>query len=158
MKQEFGKVKSQMQDFTCTVYNFQKYIELVKAEECPEGFMPIMKVLPKPEPKPSEILWFRYRIENGTLVKEYFCRPAPRIISKFKLYMTLQPLGLYEMLEDFLKETTTPEGINAFKAYEIANELSEENPIFFNMLSQVSEALGVDKEQTEEILNNCIAE
>lgn len=158
MKQEFGKIKGPLQDFTCTTINFPKFIDLVRADECQEGYFPIVKNSNKPTPGPGEILWFHYHVENGVLMKDYFCRKPPRIISKFNLYLTLAPLGLYDMMVDILKEMNTPEGINAYKAFEIANELSEENPLFFNMLSDVVESLGLSKEEAEELLDKCVAQ
>lgn len=131
---------------------------MAHTEECPAGYLPIEKNLDKPVPGPGEILWFRYHVENGKIIKDYFCRKPPRIISKFNLYLTLAPLGLYDFMIDILKETNMPGGINAYQAFEIANELSEENPLFFNMISGVIESLGLSKEDADELLDKCIAQ
>lgn len=158
MKNEYGKIINGEQSVTCTIYNFPKHVSLkFTDEECPEGYYPIHKAENKPTPRNGEILWFKYTLVDGVLNKEYFCRKPPRVFSKYKIYMELQPLGLYETFEGIMKENTLPNGINVFKAYEISNELSEEDPIFFQLISPMIEQLGISEEEGDAILEKCKA-
>ena len=77
--------------------------------------------------------------------------PMPRKFSKLKLYAALTTAGLWDGLENWLK-TQTVEGVNAYTAFSLAQDLSDGHPLFAQYYAAAKSVLGVTDEQAEAIL------
>lgn len=77
--------------------------------------------------------------------------PPPRTFSKLKLYAALAQMGLWDPLVAWLN-TQTFEGVNAYTAFMLAQDLVEDHPMFEQWLAAAKAALGVTDEQAEAIL------
>ena len=101
-----------------------------------------------------------YVIADGKCVAIYTyadAPSAPRTFSKLKLYAALAQAGLWDTLKTWL-ESQTYEGMNAWTAFSLAQDLSEGNAMFGAWFAAAKTALGVTDEQAEEILAQCVAE
>lgn len=78
--------------------------------------------------------------------------PPPRTFSKLKIYAALAQAGLWDALVAWLN-TQTFEGINAYTAFMLAQDLVEDHPMFAQWLAAAKAALGVTDEQVEAILS-----
>lgn len=84
-------------------------------------------------------------------------KPPPRTFSKLRLYAALSSIGKWDALEAWLK-TQTYQGMNAWTAFSLAQDLSEGNAMFMEWLASIKEALGLDDETAETILAASVAE
>lgn len=82
---------------------------------------------------------------------------TPRKFSKLKLYAALTRAGLWDELVGWM-ETVDAGGINAYTAFMLANELSEEHPMFAEYLALAQTKLGVDDSTLESILSASMME
>ena len=83
------------------------------------------------------------KVFRGTLaVKRY---------SRLKVYVACVQMGLWEKLEVWLK-TQNVNGVNAYTAFMLANELMADDPIFMPMLEAAAGALGVGESTIQAIL------
>lgn len=78
--------------------------------------------------------------------------PPPRTFSKLKLYAALSAANLWDVLKAWL-EAQTYEGMNAWTAFSLAQELTEDHPMFAAWFSAAKTALGVDDATAEELLD-----
>lgn len=78
--------------------------------------------------------------------------PPPRTFSKLKLYAAIAQAGLWDPLVAWLN-TQTFEGINAYTAFMLAQDLVEDHPMFEQWLAAAKAALSVTDEQAEAILS-----
>ena len=83
--------------------------------------------------------------------------PPPRTFSKLKLYAALANAGLWDDLKQWLEHQTV-EGVNAWTAYDQANELTDGHPMFKQWFAAAKAALGVSDEAAEAILAASVAE
>lgn len=77
--------------------------------------------------------------------------PSPRTFSKLKLYAVLAQMGLWDSLVAWLN-TQTFEGVNAYAAFMLAQDLVEDHPMFEQWLALAKAALSVTDKQVEAIL------
>ena len=112
---------------------------------------------PKPTDAPQGFHWVptRWVEESEQIVRLYTLvddPPAPpRKFSKLKLYAALTSAGLWDALESWLK-TQTVEGVNAYTAFSLAQDLSDAHPLFSQYYAAAKSVLGVTDEQAEAIL------
>jgi len=90
-----------------------------------------------------------YRIETIT--------PSPRKFSKLKIYGAIAQLGAWEKVETWLKAKTI-NGINGWMAFQLAQEISEDHPMFAPLAAEAKALLGLTDAQFEALLNQCILE
>ena len=83
--------------------------------------------------------------------------PPPRTFSKLKLYAALSAANLWDALKAWL-EAQTYEGMNAWEAFSLAQELTEDHTMFAKWFSAAKTALGVDDATAEELLSECVKE
>ena len=83
--------------------------------------------------------------------------PPPRTFSKLKLYAVLSAANLWDALKAWL-EAQTYEGMNAWEAFSLAQELAEDHPMFAAWFSAAKTALDVDDATAEELLARCVKE
>jgi hypothetical protein len=76
----------------------------------------------------------------------------PRTFSKLKLYAALAAANLWDALKTWL-EAQTYEGMNAWTAFSLAQELTEDHPMFAAWFSAAKTALGVDDATAEALLD-----
>lgn len=102
-----------------------------------------------------------YALVNGEWVAQYRFEdappPPPRRFSKLRLYAALSKAGLWDALKSWL-EAQTYEGMNAWEAFSLAQELTEDHPMFAEWFSAAKAALGVDDATAEELLARCVKE
>ena len=83
------------------------------------------------------------KVFRGTLaVKKY---------SRLKVYVVCVQMGLWEKLEAWLK-TQNVNGVNAYTAFMLANELTADNELFIPMMQAAKTALGVDDATIKAVL------
>ena len=116
------------------------------------------------EPEYNAAGWYRYGIEppsppegkivaatsyviaDGKCVAIYTyadAPAAPRTFSKLKLYAALAQAGLWDALKSWL-EVQTVEGVNAYTAFTLAQELRSDHPLFSEWFAAAKTALNVD--------------
>lgn len=159
---EFGKIISGATRVKCNVYEFPKYIDIVFAETCPDGYLPVEKVLPKPEVPDGKWLAFVYTNTGTALRKEYFlvdagesAFEAVRKFSKLKIYGAITQLGAWGQVQSWL-ETKDVGGLNGWMAFQLAQEISEDHPMFAPLSEDARVMLGLTKEQFDSLLAQCV--
>lgn len=119
-----------------------------------DGYLPVD---PKPIIRPNYMVLppFGVSVENGVVrVKHWrYKRIRDRKFSKLKLYAAAAKAGLWDRLVEWLSNQTV-EGVNAKVAFDMANELAEDNPLFEQWLSKAQDALGLSTEVVDNILAN----
>ena len=124
------------------------------------GYLPIDST--KPEKDGAYFVSTEYGdLVDGRIVRRYDERPIvappPRTFSKLKLYAVLSAANLWDALKAWL-EAQTYEGMNAWMAFSLAQELTEDHPMFAKWYSAAKTALGVDDATAEELLSKCVKE
>lgn len=105
-----------------------------------------------PEGKVVSSMRYEVRDNRVVAVYEYADQPPPvRIFSKLKLYVVLVQCGLWDALKSWL-ESQTFDGINAYTAFSLAQELTDAHPMFGRWYAAAKTALGVDDATAEAIL------
>lgn len=84
-------------------------------------------------------------------VKNFTGVLAVKKYSRLKVYVACVQMGLWERLEAWLK-TQNVNGINAYTAFMLANELTADNELFIPMLEAAKAALGVDDATIKAVL------
>lgn len=82
---------------------------------------------------------------------------APRTFSKLKLYAALSKAGLWDALVTWL-QAQTYDGVNAYTAFTLAQELRDDHPLFNSWFAAAKAALGVSDADAEAILAECEVE
>lgn len=90
-------------------------------------------------------------VEDGPVVQ------APRKFSKLKLYAVLTRMGLWNSLVTWM-EGTVIDGISVKVAFDLAQDLTEDNEMFAPYLKMAQNALGVSDDVVEQILSQSILE
>lgn len=83
--------------------------------------------------------------------------PAPRTFSKLKLYAALTNAGLWDALKTWL-ESQTVQGVNAWIAFSLAQDISEDYPLFEPWLAAAKSTLSITDEEAEAILAASVAD
>ena len=99
-----------------------------------------------------------YAIRNNVVVADYTYEDAPkpiRIFSKLKLYGALTQANLWDQFEAWLT-TQTINGVNAYTAFSLAQDLNDSNEMFNSVVESAKVALGVSDEVVEQILEASI--
>ena len=106
------------------------------------------------------LLYYRYDEDENAVVAEYTYEDAPkpvRTFSKLKLYGALTQAGLWDTFEAWLK-TQTINGVNAYTAFSLAQDLNDANELFNGVVESAKTALGVSDEVVEMILEASVAD
>lgn len=117
--------------------------------ECPEGH----RLVPTG----------RWKVEDNECHQVFDIVPAPvavpatRQFSKLKLYAVLARMNLWQPLVEWMQEQTY-DGMSAYTAFVLAQDLSEDHPMFSSYLSQAKAALGVDDAAVDTILAASVRE
>lgn len=84
-------------------------------------------------------------------VKNFTGVLAVKKYSRLKVYVACVQMGLWEKLEVWLK-TQNVNGVNAYTAFMLANELTADNELFIPMMQAAKTALGVDDATIKAVL------
>ena len=84
-------------------------------------------------------------------VKNFTGVLAVKKYSRLKVYVACVQMGLWEKLEVWLK-TQNVNGVNAYTAFMLANELTADNELFIPMMQAAKTALGVDDATMKAVL------
>jgi len=120
------------------------------------GYVPVVTAYPA-EPASEGKHWEASGWEaDSTSVRRTYTAvdnppPPPRLFSKLKLYAALAQAGLWDALVAWLQSQAV-EGVNAYTAFDLAQELSEAHPLFASWYAAAKQVLGVTDEQAEAIL------
>ena len=111
---------------------------------------------PPTPPEGKSVSSKRYAItEDGVRVVAVYeyadIPPRVSIFSKLRLYAALAQAGLWDALKIWL-EGQTIDGVNAYTAFSLAQELTDAHPLFTQWYAAAKVALGVDDETAEAIL------
>ena len=155
MNKQYGKFLVDGSSVTCCPRNQYEYIVLRFAQECPDGFLEIVKDPDKPSVHEGQELWFTYERDGDIIRKHYFLKRAPKVYSKLKLYVALSAAGLWGRFEEWMKlQSVEADGVtlNALTAFNIAQDISSDHPLFDAFLAKAIRDLGVDASVAESIL------
>lgn len=124
----------------CNVLTWNKpgHVELIDADECPDGFMPVDKG-EMPVPGPGEILWFDYNVVAGRLKKTYFCAPMPRRWSSLSIKRALEGIGVWESAKSFMLAK------DMYEEFLMADYIEEGDPSFNTVFPALVAAFGEDE-------------
>ncbi|MBR4653424.1 MAG: hypothetical protein IKO72_08700 [Kiritimatiellae bacterium] len=78
----------------------------------------------------------------------------PTRYSRLKLYAAIAQMGKWDALETWLKSQTI-NGVNAYTAFLIANDLRTDHPLFMQYFTAAKQVLGVDDATADAILAQC---
>ena len=78
----------------------------------------------------------------------------PPVYSKFKMFVVFSKAGYWVPLKEWL-QTQTVEGINAWEAFDMCNDVAAANPFFLQWFEKAKEALGVDDATARALLEQC---
>jgi len=82
---------------------------------------------------------------------------VPRKFSRLKLYGAIAQLGAWPQIQSWL-EAKTIGGVNGWMAFQLAQEVSEDHPMFAPLANEAKALLGLSDEQFESLLNACVLE
>ena len=82
---------------------------------------------------------------------------APRKFSKLKIYGAIAQLGAWDKVQAWL-ESREINGVNGWKAFTLAQEVSESNELFSSLAEEARKLLGLTEVDFDALLNRCILE
>lgn len=153
---EYGKIISGAKSVKCNTFEFPRYVSIVFADEQPTGYLPVEKVLPKPEVPAGKWLAFNYTDTGTALRKEYFLVNAgesayerTRIFETADLIEALMDEGVWESAKAWIVDNDILDLVLATK------EFDENNQNFQAGKSALQAQLGWSDEEVEEFLDRC---
>lgn len=157
---EYAKIKSGAMRAKMANREHAAFVELRRADACPEGFLPVEKVLPKPVPGEGEELCYEYVNRGDRMTKEYFVAPKgtsfkPVRYSKLKIYGAISNLGAWERVKAWL-EGKEVDGINGWMAFQLAQEVSSDHPMFRPLAEEARQMLGLTDDEFAALLAACV--
>lgn len=82
--------------------------------------------------------------------------PSGRIFSRLYLEIAIAKLGLIEQFDALLKSIEIEPGYTAYRAFERANQISEDFPHFNEYLQTIKTSLGLTDQQVEAVLSQSV--
>ena len=80
---------------------------------------------------------------------------VPRKFSKLKIYGAISKLGAWEKVQAWL-EGKTVDGVNGWIAFQLAQEVSEDNALFSAWAEEARQLLGLTEADFETLLGGCV--
>lgn len=117
-------------------------------------------VQPPEPPEGKMVSSVSYYVDGEEVFAEYEYTDAPapiRTFSKLKLYGALVQANLWDALVGWLQNQTV-HGMNAYTAFTLAQDLSDDHPLFQSWYEQIKTDLGVSDEVAEAILEASLAD
>ena len=157
---EFVRIKSGATVAKMADREYPLFVEIKFSDSQPESFLPVEKILPKPEPGENEELCYTYTNLGDRLTKEYFLAPkgtsfAPHKFSKLSIYLAITKLNAWAKVQSWL-DSKTIDGVNGWIAFQLAQEISEDHPLFAPLAQEAKDLLGLNDGKFDEMLNDCI--
>ena len=154
----FGKLEDGKLSYAPVgLYVFGRYVVNPKPSDYVNaGYKQVVDEMPT-EPAPEGCHWQAdgWRDEFLRIARVYRAvenPPAPaRKFSKLKLYGALVEARLWDKFEAWLKDHEI-EGKNGYTAFSLAQDLSDDHPLFNPIYAEVKSALGISDEVAEMIL------
>lgn len=117
-------------------------------------------VLPPSPPSGMMVASVRYEGRGGAVVAIYEyveAQRAPRVFSRLKLYGAIAGLGAWDKVKAWL-ESKELNGMNGWVAFQLAQDLSEDHPLYKVLAEEGRVLLGLTEEQFDAIMDGCILE
>ena len=99
--------------------------------------------------------------DETTITRQYAEEDAPepvkvpRKFSKLKIYGAISKLGAWEKVRAWL-EGKTVDGVNGWIAFQLAQEVSEDNALFSAWAEEARQLLGLTEADFETLLGGCV--
>ena len=99
--------------------------------------------------------------DETTITRQYAEEDAPepvkvpRKFSKLKIYGAISKLGAWEKVQAWL-EGKTVDGVNGWIAFQLAQEVSEDNALFSAWAEEARQLLGLSEADFETLLGGCV--
>lgn len=120
-------------------------------------------ILP-PSPKEGMVVASKtYKAQGDEVLAVYEYAQAPEPIAKPKLYSRLSiyvamtKLGIWDSIKTWLEQKTI-NGLNGWMAFQLAQEISSDHPLFIPLTTEARQLLGMTEEQFSRIMDECILE
>ena len=160
MKSRYGRIKVGKPTVEFDFAAMGDVYEQVSREECPDGFKPVERILPYPDVPSGKKIAFRVTDVGDRLTKEGFLVDedhnfGPRRFSKLKIYGAITKVGAWDAIRSWL-EAKTVDGMNGWIAFQLAQDISDDHPMFAALSSEAKLMLGLTDEQFDELLNACV--
>lgn len=151
---QFVKIFEGCENARMNADNWQKYSELVTAEEAPDESWYLVQKQAKPILQLGQILGWTYRIdqEDGVAYKEYFVWEGAKDISKRKLMNNLKAANLWTLVKGFMEQN------DIWDDFAMATTLDSNDPLLLGAVTQLVAAGITDKETLEGIINSSVAD
>ena len=163
----YARIRSGADEVYATVATLQKKIEVVMDPR--DGFRELVNDNDKPKIADGKKLVYRVFIgDDGKLHKAYSTADAkdrigemPRKFSKLSIYGAIVSLpehngvAAWDQVKAWL-ESKTINGINGLMAFQLAQEISDDHPLFAPLAAEAKTLLGLTDEHFEAMLEACI--
>ena len=90
----------------------------------------------------------------STIWEERAVTPPATKYSKLKLYAAISSLGAWDALKTWL-EAKTLNGVNGWTAFLLAQEISDDHPLFEALYAEALTTLNLTREQGDALLSQC---
>ena len=123
------------------------------------GYFPIEDVMPQ-YPDGKIAVADHWENKDGKCICIYAILDAPKAVrrfSKLKIYGAIAKIGAWDAIHGWL-EGKTIDGINGWMAFQLAQEISDDHPLFAPLAAEAKTMLGLTDEQFEELLESCLLE
>ena len=81
----------------------------------------------------------------------------PTIYSKLKIYIACSKAGIWNKVEQWMAEREI-DGINMLKAYQEAQQISNNHPLFMDCIGRIQEDLNLENKLIQQLLLDSIAD
>lgn len=157
----YGRIKSGNRETYAVAATIRKFVDIYTTEA--DGCLEIVNDNEKPSLDEGQKLLYRFAAgEDGRLHKTYFAVDArdrrgelPRVFSKLKIYGSIAKIGAWQTIRSWL-ESKDVDGINGWEAFQLAQDVSEDHPLFAPLAEEARQLLGLSAEQFDSILDECI--
>ena len=125
------------------------------------GWKRIVDEKPSPSATNKVVVANGWAEDETTITRQYAEEDAPepvkvpRKFSKLKIYGAISKLGAWEKVQAWL-EGKTVDGVNGWMAFQLAQEVSEDNALFSAWAEEARQLLGLTQEQFDAMLSDCI--
>lgn len=138
-------------------------VRLAAADYLAQGWKRVVDLAPAPSADGREVYPAGWTETDAEIVRQYAERDAapaarpPRKFSKLKVYGAIAQMGAWEQVKAWL-EAKTVNGMSAWTAFMLAQEVSEQDPMFAPLAEEARQMLGLDAEAFETLLDGCVLE
>lgn len=98
----------------------------------------------------------REYVETNEYIPTQPSNPKGRVFSRLYLEIAIAKLGLIDQFDTLLKNIEIEPGYTAYRAFERANEISEDFPHFNEYIQTIKTSLGLTDQQIEQVLQQAV--